>query len=248
MHESAPSEYYAFHRNHDGTMVVDETDDLQLRLAGERQSVEVVTLLDDLWVGNCHDVPRRPLLEITVFGQKWFKHVFEDLAAFIMHGSFHERLAKKVVAEFDEVENDPAEYVEVTTDRQETVVETGGVEITRVVKEKKRTKLCKGKRTKFAVSIAKLAYLKYGARPMSPANIIVTRKWIVKLLDSDYPDLRTADKIVAVDRALFLSFVPSKDFLEMEMVMGTHAVSDRFNFAQQNFLGKIFRVSGSFDQ
>jgi hypothetical protein len=78
---------------------------------------------------------------------------------------------------------------------------------------------------------------------MSEANILVTRKWIQKLLDEPkYKDLRVCDKNIAIDRALFLSFVPTNAFRVMKLAVETKAWKDRC--ANENVFGKVFRMIG----
>jgi hypothetical protein len=60
-----------------------------------------------------------------------------------------------------------------------------------------------------ASSYALQAYLKFGQRKKSEANVIVTRKYISDLL-SEEPDMRIRDKIEIMDTATFLSFIPSE--------------------------------------
>lgn len=101
-------------------------------------------------------------------------------------------------------------------------------------------RLAKRQRSNFAAAIAKVAYNKFGERPMSSANILVTRKWLQKYLEDGFKDLRTCDKNLAIDRALFLSFVPTKDFLRMRIVMETAEAEKRMS--GKSLLSRIFRV------
>lgn len=111
-----------------------------------------------------------------------------------------------------------------------------------VTSRKVSQKLMKGKRSCFAAAVAKKAYNKFGERVMSPANIMVTRKWIQKYLEDSFKDLRTCDKNLAIDRALFLSFVPTKDFLKMKILLDTSAAQQRMEGG--NLFGRIFRLGG----
>lgn len=111
-----------------------------------------------------------------------------------------------------------------------------------VISRKVSQKLMKGKRSNFAAAVAKKAYNKFGERVMSPANIMVTRKWIQKYLEDSFKDLRTCDKNLAIDRALFLSFVPTKDFLKMRIILDTSAAQQRMEGG--NLFGRIFRLAG----
>lgn len=95
--------------------------------------------------------------------------------------------------------------------------------------QKTNKRIKKGRRTKFAMAIAKKAYVKFGAREVNQANILVVRKWIVKMLEEpDFKDLRTCDKALAVDRATFLSFIPTMAWNDSKFVFrGDNAVTAR---------------------
>lgn len=70
------------------------------------------------------------------------------------------------------------------------------------------------------------AYLKFGKRPKSEANVIITRKYISDLL-ADVPDMRIRDKIEIMDTATFLSFIPSKSSQECGAYESTNAYARR---------------------
>jgi hypothetical protein len=132
---------------------------------------------------------------------------------------------------------------------QKTIVsndEFGLSKTTMVFDNKKVTKrIRKGKRSSFAMSLAKLAYLKFGQRPINSANELVTRKWLVKQLDQEkYVDMRTTDKALAIDRAIFLSFIPTIAYNNMKLISKSKTVVDRVDGAITSF-GRIFSVRGS---
>jgi hypothetical protein len=77
-----------------------------------------------------------------------------------------------------------------------------------------------------ANSYALKAYLKFGFRPRSEANVIVTRKYISDLLD-EQKDMRIRDKIEIMDMAVFLSFVPSRSLQWSKTIGKTQAFSER---------------------
>jgi hypothetical protein len=143
-----------------------------------------------------------------------------------------------LVGELDACNDEPDKFVE-----EHIVTLTKTVDGKVALQNTKRTKrLVKGKRSKFAMSLAKLAYLKFGRRPMVEANLLVTRKWLVKALeDKKYADLRTADKCLAIDRALFLSFVPTMAYNNMRVVMEDDSVVNRLTGAATRF-GKVFSL------
>jgi hypothetical protein len=111
--------------------------------------------------------------------------------------------------------------------------------VRKVLSRKVVQKLAKKQKSNFSAAVAKVAYNKFGERPMSPANILVTRKWLQKYLEDQFKDLRTCDKNIAIDRALFLSFVPTKDFLNMRVLMETKEMQKR---TSDSSWGKIFQL------
>nr|UHS72300.1 MAG: hypothetical protein [Tombusviridae sp.] len=90
------------------------------------------------------------------------------------------------------------------------------------------TRVRKGCRSRFAMSLGKRAYVKFGARPVSEANVIVTRKWLLKVIEDEFKDLRNCDKAIALDRAVFLSFIPTMSHNNFKFVFhGKNAVTSR---------------------
>lgn len=181
---------------------------------------------------------------LTKWGCKWIKFVCD----YVVSGGPANKFADQVLKTFDGVCDDPIEYVEDhTTTFEKKIVDTirdVPASVQKVVKHKLVLK--KGKRSMFSASIAKMAYNKFGQRPLSDANVLVTRKWIQKLLDEPmYKDLRVCDKNLAIDRALFLSFVPTKDFQMMKIATTTPAWEARNK--TENVFGKVFRLLGGQD-
>ncbi len=189
-------------------------------------------------------IEQQQVLVISSWGQKWLKYAWNRL----VNGSDANRFAREMIEVFDSVNADPLtyaeeiEYTDIKTvsafcDRQK-------VEISRQVRKRNRRALKKGCRSKFSASIAKLAYNKFGERQMSEANVLVTRKWLQKLLEEgEYKDLRTVDKNLAIDRALFLSFIPTNDFRRMKLAISTRAWEKRVENASV-FGGVFGRVFG----
>jgi len=66
---------------------------------------------------------------------------------------------------------------------------------------------------KIAYALANEAYLKYGERKKSEANLLITRKWMYETIK--VKDLRTKEKLVVIDIALPLSFLPSRAARDM---------------------------------
>jgi len=178
---------------------------------------------------------------LTVWGAKWVKQVWD----FWRIGGSAGQFASDVLQTLDEIEDEPEDFIEVhRVEHTKTVEYRGETEV--IFDNKKTTKrLRKGKRSCFAAAIAKRAYLKFGERPMSEANVLVTRRWLAKLLTEDsFKDLRTCDKTIAIDRALFLSFVPTKEFGMMKLAVATRSWEKRVteNNSFPGFFTKVFGV------
>jgi hypothetical protein len=184
------------------------------------------------------------VLVISSWGQKWLRYAWNR----VVNGREADRFARDVIEVFDAVDDDPltyaeeVEYTDIKTvsgfcDRQK-------VELSREVRKRRKRALKKGCRSKFAAAIAKLAYNKFGERPVSDANVLVTRKWLQKLLEeAEYKDLRTVDKNLAIDRALFLSFIPTNSFRKMKLAVSTRAWEQRVE--NSSVFGGVFgRVFG----
>lgn len=203
------------------------------------------------------------VLVLTKWAQKWLKFGWN----IVLNGTPTEQLAKRIVKELDSVLNGPTFYVDdIVEERTRTVAvkvdvsKTAKSEIEvddyvvvtdlkskeeenvvkQVISRKVTQKIRRQQRSNFSAAVAKEAYNKFGERPMSPANVLVTRKWIQKYLEDQFKDLRTCDKNVAIDRAMFLSFVPTKDFLTMRVVMETKEMNKRMEGS--SWFGKVFRL------
>lgn len=184
------------------------------------------------------------LVVITKWGMRWLKFACD----YALNGSPAHKFAKDILQTFDAVDEDPLTYVDthiMTVEKRVVDHKALVVRATEVKKVKKVLK--KGLRSAFAASVAKVAYNKFGERKMTEANVLVTRKWLSKYLAEDeFKDLRTCDKNLAIDRALFLSFIPTKDFQAMRIATATGVWKDRTS--GDSVFGKIFRlVSGSVD-
>jgi hypothetical protein len=89
--------------------------------------------------------------------------------------------------------------------------------------KRKRTAKCINK---FACALGHEGYYQFGERPESPANVLITRKWMRDRMD-EVPDMRKADKAVAIDIAVRLSFYPSTAALAMRGVKETNTHKER---------------------
>lgn len=208
------------------------------KVSEEMVAAEAITLLDGFYDGMSVKPLAPPTCVITKWGMEWLRRtLFGDVSV--------EQVAVDAIRALDVEANDPLDYVETHTHTftKSVVVQGKVVGLESVDKVKKVLK--KGKRTNFAACIAHLAYNKFGARPMSEANVLVTRKWIQKLLaEPEYKDLRTCDKNLAIDRALFLSFVPTNEFRTMKVATASRAWQKRVdpNGLLGGLFGKAFMV------
>jgi hypothetical protein len=183
-------------------------------------------------------VDSEQIVVLTKWGVRWLKHAWDV----VVHGTPRVQFTKNLISKFDDVAEDPLEYVDGHVYTSVHHVYNKGVRTVVGEVERKKKVIRKGRRSYFASSVAKLAYNKFGERPMSEANILVTRKWLQKLLDEpEYKDLRTCDKNLAIDRALFLSFIPTNSFRQMKLAVATNAWKDRCD--NETVFGKVFRLA-----
>lgn len=205
----------------------------------EASIVDVITMLDGMYDGRSTRPLAPPTCVMTAWGIQWLKRaIFGDVSV--------KRVALETIKTFDLEECDPLDYVEKHTTSVSHVVKVQGEITKEEVEMKTKLVLAQGKRSKFASAIAKLAYNKFGAREMTPANILVTRRWIAKLIaEPEYKDLRTSDKNVAIDRALFLSFIPTEEFRRMKIVSASRAWHNRTapSALLNGIFGRAFRLT-----
>lgn len=201
-------------------------------LEEQRVAVEVIDLLDGFY-GHREVKPLAPpTCVITKWGVEWLRRaLFGDVSV--------EKFTLGAIKQLDVEAKDPLDYVETHTYINEHVVAVQGKKekIERVERVKKVLK--KGKRSNFASCIAHEAYNKFGARAMTEANVLVTRRWLQKLLsEPEYKDLRMVDRNIAIDRALFLSFIPTDDFRKMRLATASRAWQKRVD--PKGLLGGLF--------
>jgi hypothetical protein len=217
------------------------------KCAQEMVVADVVTLLDEFYECKILEpLPvERPFVLVSAWTQKWFKFAWN----IIVKGGEANVFAEEVIGVLDSVAEEPLEYIEQHNyERRHTVLDFKGEFVERkedlVVRKKKV--ISRGNRSKFAASLAKLAYNKFGSRALTEANYLVTRKWLQKCLEEPvYKDLRTSDKNVAIDRATFLSFVPTQEFRKMKIAVTTRAWEQRVGTAGVfgGVFGRIFGLA-----
>jgi len=162
-------------------------------------------------------IPADDVIALTKWGAKWLRYAFD----FAVGNGPEQVAARGLVNAFDKSTTDASEFI-VERVTSLSVIERGrprsseeGWEIVPAVPKvlvenvKKTTRVRKGNRSHFAMALGKRAYVKFGARPVSEANVIVTRKWLLKVIEDEFKDLRDCDKAIALDRATFLSFIPT---------------------------------------
>jgi len=157
----------------------------------------------------------------------------EEPSTFIEYNPVKRRdntvLAEDLLGDVLDSSGEPGVEV-VTRVSTQQVVEISSTETKILVNNQKTTKRIKrGRRTKFAMAVAKRAYMKFGARAVNEANVLVVRKWVTKLLEEpEFKDLRTCDKVNAIDRATFLSFIPTMAWNNCKFVFhGDNAITAR---------------------
>lgn len=96
---------------------------------------------------------------------------------------------------------------------RETVVNGKVIESTTTTKSTHKVR--RGNRSLFAATLANEARVKYGPLRFTEANYIMVRKFIAKLVEENFPDLRTTDKVVALDRAAFMTLVVTEETHKM---------------------------------
>lgn len=200
-------------------------------------------------VGEVADVVADRTIVITQWGANWVGRAWK----LWRNGGPSGVYAQNLLRQLDAVEQEPEEFVETHTREEiKTVIvpkkDKNGKfikdEIDRQVRVKIVKKLRKGQRSNFAAAVAKQAYNKFGERPYSEANVLVTRRWLQKYFDdAKFTDLRTVDKNNAIDRALFLSFVPTRDFQQARIAMATKQWQTRMS-AESSFKGFWTTVFG----
>lgn len=79
---------------------------------------------------------------------------------------------------------------------------------------------------RFARYLAKRAYLQFGHRKKSDADMMVTRKWLRNYVQEHYTSLRLQHQIEAIDEALFLSYIPTETYQECEEYAATKAYTE----------------------
>ncbi len=183
--------------------------------------------LDAMLVVDARDleiVEENLFVSITVFCQKWIQRAFRVKREDCLKAD----VIKDVITHAVEAAHeDPQDYVEENT--TETVRQTfeNGETKSEVVRKRTTKRLVKGNRSKFAGSLAQRVKVKFGTMRYTEANRIMVHRWLSKLVEDEFKDLRTCDKVLALERATFMAFVVSEDFARFQVLFESEPMKDR---------------------
>jgi len=79
---------------------------------------------------------------------------------------------------------------------------------------------------RIAIALAGECYFKFGRRPKSEANVLISRKWMRDRME-EVKDFRKKDAASVIDIALALSFYPSVEAREMDQHLSTAVSASR---------------------
>nr|UUW21091.1 MAG: hypothetical protein [Leptochloa chinensis tombus-like virus 1] len=190
----------------------------------ERSQRELDTILRLDAEKDLDIVEENLFVSITVFCQTWLQKTFGVSKADSRRADV---LREVITSAVEEAHDDPKDYVEehVTTSVK-TTYDRGEV-TNEVVRSRTTQRLVKGNRSKFAGSLAQRVKVKFGNLRYNEANRIMVHRWLSKLVEEEFKDLRTADKILALERATFMAFVMSEDFLRYQVLFESSRMKDR---------------------
>jgi len=169
-------------------------------------------------------VEENAFVAITVFCQTWLCKAFglskrESTQADI--------LRETICAAVEEAHVDANDYVEEHIDTSVKNTYNNG-EVTQIVtRVRKTSRLVKGNRSKFAGSLAQRIKVKFGTLKYTEANRIMVHRWLSKIVEEEFKDLRTVDKVLALERATFMAFIVSEDYARFKVLFEDGKMSDR---------------------
>jgi len=168
-----------------------------------------------------------PFVSVTVFCMRWLQNAFnmrikddDRLGALkeVVVAAVESETAGKELLDFTEVHTDVS-MLSTFEQGQETVIET---------KRRTKQRITKGNRSLFAARLANEAKLKFGTLKYTEANMLMVRRWLSKFLDvPEFKDLRITDKVLALDRAVFMAFVVSEDFQRFKVLFESKKMQDK---------------------
>jgi len=161
---------------------------------------------------------------ITVFCQTWLCKAF-GLSK--RESNQADILRETICAAVEEAHVDANDYIEEHIDTSVKNTYNNG-EITQIVTRVRKTaRLVKGNRSKFAGSLAQRVKVKFGTLKYTEANRIMVHRWLSKVVEEEFKDLRTVDKVLALERATFMAFVVSEDYARFKVLFESDKMSDR---------------------
>jgi hypothetical protein len=145
-----------------------------------------------------------------------------------------ERLARRLLEEFHVHDDSFASELDKAREAVTPVVEPLLEE--EAPKRPAITRWVRGRKRGLAYGLAEEAYYQFGHRPFSEANVLITRKYMRDLL-KEHKDLRPKDAAEIIDRALHLSFLPTKQLVAMSIISETYTYVDRGTVGPQSWIG-----------
>nr|UHS72380.1 MAG: hypothetical protein [Tombusviridae sp.] len=173
-----------------------------------------------------------PVVHITKFCQTWFRKAFrlpqEDTTKV-------EVLRETVLMAMEEAHEDPRDYVETHLSQATKTTYYKGLSKTEVLRTRTSERLVKGYRSKFAASLAQEVKLKFSTLKYTEANRLMVARWLSNHIAENFKDLRTVDKVLAMERATFMAFLVSDDFARFKVLFETEPIKDRLlaHFGQE---------------
>jgi hypothetical protein len=193
----------------------------QFDLEATKRALDAMLVLD---ARELDIVEENPFVTVTAFCQKWLSKVFG-----VKKSQLHdkENLRHVICNAVDSAHDDPLDYVEDHAESRKLVTYRNGQATERIVSQKKTTRIVKGNRSKFAGSLAQRVKVKFGNLKYIEANRLMVHRWLSKVVEEEFKDLRTVDKVLALERATFMAFVVSEDFLRYQVLFEDKIMSDR---------------------
>lgn len=202
--------------------------------------MDVLHAVDDLIiVDDWSFIPGvNEVISVTIFCTQWLYRAFgvklpeqidnEKVIKSDIHRATILRDEVLAIADSKDLDRPLTDYIETFTDVEIKTVYHGD-EVTVVEQKRKtRTRISKGNRSFFAVALANVARVKFGTIVYNEANMLMVRRWLGKVMEEPlYKDLRNVDKALALDRAMFLTFVVSPEYKQFKVLFDSTKMKDR---------------------
>lgn len=169
-------------------------------------------------------VEENPFVTITVFCQKWLHKVFGVKKSQLQD---KENLRHVICDAVENACERAEDYIEEHIETHRKVTYVDGQAVERIVSRKKSARIAKGSRSRFAGSLAQRVKVKFGNLKYVEANRLMVHRWLSKVVEDEFKDLRTCDKVLALERATFMAFVVSEDYLRYQVLFEDKLMADR---------------------